>query len=92
MSIPKEGTLAYAVLACIASYDVEEVSEAHPDANMSQIAKDLGEPINLVSGTLKHLLNKGHVYRDKDEDTGAYKYWLSSEVFKGVCKQLGFEV
>ena len=60
----KEGTLAYAVLLAV---------QEEPGITLADIAKNIDEPINLVSGTLKYLINKEKLTREKEESV--YKYY-----------------
>ncbi|MBU50808.1 MAG: hypothetical protein CL920_19170 [Deltaproteobacteria bacterium] len=64
----KEGTLAYAVLLAV---------QEEPGITLAEIAKTIDEPINLVSGTLKYLINKEKLERKKNNSV--YKYYALPE-------------
>jgi hypothetical protein len=68
----KEGTLSYAVLLAI---------ETEPHVTAKEISVHLDEPDNLVSGTIKYLLNREYIDRVKRD--GVYRYFVKQKS-KGI--------
>lgn len=60
---PVEGSLAYAVLLSV---------RETPWISLRDVSNEIDEPVNLVSGTLKYLLNKRCLIRTKE--FGIYRY------------------
>lgn len=69
----KQGALTYAVYLAIQEDDGPTTRD---------ICNTLDESMNLVSGTLDHLLRKGSVFRRKEKQDASFRYYLKDPNLK----------